>query len=308
MKSRNAGHIIDSARIAVRKLEAVGYKPILFIGKQDKTNSNRWVADIITHLLPTPVTKIFLNKMRTAYEFILTKATSTAQQLDNDIPITKQHKSPSQEQCNSSILESESLTVEQSESLTVEQSESLTVKQSESLTVEQSESIKVEQLESLTVEQPGSLTVEQSESLTVEQSESLTVEPPESLTVAQPESLTKKTETLYTLNLVSHSSPCSPNSLSPSSSTTSSVVLTSHSFSPPPSLPCSRSLQQRRKRTKTLIGSLPPSATTVSPPSFITTDLSIPQSCSPTAPFSTSQSLSQEGPYVKKGRKGCRKM
>ncbi|KAF7695697.1 hypothetical protein HF521_007420 [Silurus meridionalis] len=210
----------------------------------------------------------------------------------------------------SAILESESLTVEQSETLTVKQSESLTVEQLESLTVEQSESITVEQSESLTVEQPVSLTVEQSESLTVEQpvsltveqSESLTVEQSESLTVAQPESLTKKTETLYTLNLVSLSSPCSPNSLSPSSSTTSSAVLTSHS--PPPSLPCSRSLQQRRKRTKTLIGSLPPSATTVSPPSFITTDLSLPQSCSPTAPSSTSQSLSQEGPYVKKGRKG----
>ncbi|GAA6080015.1 uro-adherence factor A-like isoform X1, partial [Tachysurus ichikawai] len=55
--------------------------------------------------------------------------------------------------------------------------------------------------------------------------------------------------------------------------------------------------------TKTLIGSLAPSATTVSPPSFITTDLSLPQSCSPTTPSSTSQSLSQEGSYVKKGRK-----
>ncbi|KAI5095392.1 hypothetical protein C0J45_15467 [Silurus meridionalis] len=97
------------------------------------------------------------------------KATSTAQQLDNDIPIAKQHKSPSQEQCNSAILESESLTVEQSETLTVKQSESLTVEQLESLTVEQSESITVEQSESLTVEQPVSLTVEQSESLTVEQ-------------------------------------------------------------------------------------------------------------------------------------------
>ncbi|XP_052447639.1 uncharacterized protein LOC127992799 [Carassius gibelio] len=79
LKSRNAGRIIDSARIAVLKLEAVGYKPILFIGKQDKRASNKWVADIITHLHPTPVTKVFLEKMRRAYEFILTKATSTAQ-------------------------------------------------------------------------------------------------------------------------------------------------------------------------------------------------------------------------------------
>ncbi|XP_026059151.1 histone H1-II-like isoform X1 [Carassius auratus] len=74
LKSRNAGRIIDSARIAVLKLEAVGYKPILFIGKQDKRASDKWVADIITHLHPTPVTKVFLEKMRRAYEFILTKA------------------------------------------------------------------------------------------------------------------------------------------------------------------------------------------------------------------------------------------
>ncbi len=58
----------------VRKLEAVGYKPILFIGKQNKKASNKWVADIITHLHPTPVTRIFLEKMQRAYEFILTKA------------------------------------------------------------------------------------------------------------------------------------------------------------------------------------------------------------------------------------------
>ncbi|XP_026094137.1 uncharacterized protein LOC113066470 [Carassius auratus] len=58
----------------VLKLEAIGYKPILFIGKQDKSASNKWVADIITHLHPTPVTKVFLEKMRRAYEFILTKA------------------------------------------------------------------------------------------------------------------------------------------------------------------------------------------------------------------------------------------
>ncbi len=60
----------------VRKLEAVGYKPILFIGKQNKKASNKWVADIITHLHHTPVTIHFLEKMRRAYEFILTKGKS----------------------------------------------------------------------------------------------------------------------------------------------------------------------------------------------------------------------------------------
>ncbi|XP_051997375.1 uncharacterized protein LOC127654290 [Xyrauchen texanus] len=64
----------------VSKLEAVGYKPILFIGKPNKRASNKCVADIITHLHPTPVTKTLLDKMRRAYEFILTKSTSSAQQ------------------------------------------------------------------------------------------------------------------------------------------------------------------------------------------------------------------------------------
>ncbi|MEQ2242096.1 hypothetical protein ILYODFUR_032361 [Ilyodon furcidens] len=34
VKNRNVGRIIDSARIAVRELEAIGYKPILFFGKK----------------------------------------------------------------------------------------------------------------------------------------------------------------------------------------------------------------------------------------------------------------------------------
>ncbi|XP_058629963.1 uncharacterized protein LOC131539402 isoform X2 [Onychostoma macrolepis] len=213
-KSRNVGRIIDSARIAVRKLEAVGYKPILFIGKQNKKASNKWVADIITHLHPTPVTRNFLENMHRAYEFILTKATSTAQQLDSDIPTAEQHNSPRQEQCSGSILEPESLTEDLPENLT----------------------------------------------------EDL----PESLTAEQSKNLTKESET---------SSP----------------------------LPCSKSLQQRKKRTKTSICSPAPSATSVSPPSLIPTDLSLPQSCPPPAASSISQSLSQEGPSVKKKRKGCRK-
>ncbi len=60
----------------VRKLEAVGYKPILFIGKQNKKDSNKWVADIITHLHPTPFTRHLLEKMQRAYEFLLSKGKS----------------------------------------------------------------------------------------------------------------------------------------------------------------------------------------------------------------------------------------
>ncbi len=71
----------------VRKLEAVGYKPILFIGKQNKKASNKWVADIITHLHATPVTIIFLEKIRRAYEFILTKSRLTLCDFGHDLVV-----------------------------------------------------------------------------------------------------------------------------------------------------------------------------------------------------------------------------
>ncbi|XP_026098103.1 E3 ubiquitin-protein ligase RNF12-B-like isoform X2 [Carassius auratus] len=212
---------------------------------------------------------MFLEKMQRAYEFILTKSTSTAQQPDSDIPTAEQHNSPSEEQCNGSILEPESLAVEQPEP--------------ESLAVEQPEP------ESLAVEQP------EPESLAVEQPE------PESLAVEQPMKPTKESETLFILNLVPLSSQYSSTSLSPPSSTTFPAGLPSESSPPPPPLPCSKLLRQRKKRTKTTKA---PSATSVSPPSLIPTDLSFPQSCPPPAASSISQSLRQEGPCVKKRRKG----
>lgn len=56
----------------MQKLEAIGYKPILFIGKKDKV-SDKSVADVITHLDPTSTKRNFLENMQRAYEFILTK-------------------------------------------------------------------------------------------------------------------------------------------------------------------------------------------------------------------------------------------
>ncbi|KAI5106744.1 protein lifeguard 3 [Silurus meridionalis] len=204
-------------------------------------------------------------------------ATSTAQQLDNDISIAKLRKSPSQEQCNSSILESESLTMEQSESLMVEQSENLTVEQSKSLTMEQSESLTMEQSESLTVEQSENLTVEQSKSLTVEQSENLTVEQSKSLTMEQSESLAMEQSESLTVEQ-------------------SENLTVEQSKSLTVEQPVSLNVEQPESLTMEM-----PESLTVEQPER---NLSLPQSCSPTAPSSTSQSLSQEGPYVKKGKKG----
>ncbi|XP_067236613.1 uncharacterized protein DDB_G0285291-like isoform X1 [Chanodichthys erythropterus] len=300
LKSRNAGRLIDSARIAVQKLEAVGYKPILFIGKQDKRASNKWVADIITHLHHTPVTKILLEKMRRAYEFILTKATSTAQQPESvaaeqpESQATEQPESVAAEQPESQATEQpesvaaeqpESQATEQPESVAVEQPESQTMEQPESLTAEQPESIAVEQPESQTKEQPESIAMEQPESVSVEQLESLTAEQLERQTTEQPESLTKQSEPVFVLNLVPVSSSLSPTFLSPPSSATPTTVLPSLSSPPPPPL------RQRKRRLNTFTASH--STTPVSPPY--------------PSPSSISKPLSQEVPLVKNRRKGCRK-
>ncbi|XP_062858541.1 mucin-2-like [Trichomycterus rosablanca] len=70
LKNRNAARVVDSARIMVRKLEALGYMPILFLGKHGKTNC---VAEVVTCMSPQKEghLKLFLEKMTRAYEFIL---------------------------------------------------------------------------------------------------------------------------------------------------------------------------------------------------------------------------------------------
>ncbi|XP_043988735.1 uncharacterized protein LOC122840418 [Gambusia affinis] len=88
LKNRNVSRVIDSAQIAVRKLHALGYKPILFFAKEEKSSS-KWVADVMTHLESTATSNNFLQKMQRAYEFLLSvdasvpvqPHTSTEQQL-----------------------------------------------------------------------------------------------------------------------------------------------------------------------------------------------------------------------------------
>ncbi|XP_019216945.1 uncharacterized protein LOC109202860 isoform X2 [Oreochromis niloticus] len=148
LKNRNVGRIIDSARIAVRKLEAIGYKPILFIGKKDK-DSHKWVADVITHLDPTSTTRNFLEKMQRAYEFILSKE----QQVVQSKNATKEHCADKQTHIK-----------EHAEIPSEEQAETLINKQAESLAKEQPEMTTQEhQASRLLEEQPKSLSDEQTE-------------------------------------------------------------------------------------------------------------------------------------------------
>ncbi|XP_056124445.1 tyrosine-protein phosphatase non-receptor type 23-like [Rhinichthys klamathensis goyatoka] len=72
LKNRNAGRVVDSANIAVKKLSALGYVPILFFGKKDKA-SGKWVADVVTHLPPTEDNLKIVATMRMAYNFVLIK-------------------------------------------------------------------------------------------------------------------------------------------------------------------------------------------------------------------------------------------
>ncbi|XP_073687794.1 uncharacterized protein, partial [Garra rufa] len=72
-KNRNAARVVDSARIAVKKLEVLGYRPVLFISKKEK-KKGFW-AEVITSLGPFeegPLQNIF-ERMTHLYDFFLLK-------------------------------------------------------------------------------------------------------------------------------------------------------------------------------------------------------------------------------------------
>ncbi|XDV21837.1 hypothetical protein PO909_026857, partial [Leuciscus waleckii] len=71
-KNKNASRVVDSANIAVKKLSALGYVPILFFAKKDKA-SGKWAADVVTDLPPTEENLKIVASMRKAYNFILIK-------------------------------------------------------------------------------------------------------------------------------------------------------------------------------------------------------------------------------------------
>uniref|UniRef100_A0A8P4KTI3 Uncharacterized protein n=1 Tax=Dicentrarchus labrax TaxID=13489 RepID=A0A8P4KTI3_DICLA len=72
IKHRNGTRVVASAHVAVSKLAAFGYNPILFIGRKQK-RVNTVNAEMITYMCPGgdgPV-KPFLEKMSRAYEYII---------------------------------------------------------------------------------------------------------------------------------------------------------------------------------------------------------------------------------------------
>ncbi|XP_034536165.1 uncharacterized protein LOC117810436 isoform X2 [Notolabrus celidotus] len=75
LKYRNGARVVASARLMVSKLAALGYHPILLIGKKKKKKKNAVTAETITYMCPEgdgPM-KPFLETMSRAYEYILTE-------------------------------------------------------------------------------------------------------------------------------------------------------------------------------------------------------------------------------------------
>ncbi|XP_026071825.1 uncharacterized protein LOC113051877 isoform X1 [Carassius auratus] len=70
IKNKNASRVVASAQIAVQKLSALGYMPILFISQRHK-GTGKLMADVVTHLPPTQNNTRFLTSMKRAYDFMI---------------------------------------------------------------------------------------------------------------------------------------------------------------------------------------------------------------------------------------------
>ncbi|KAF7707213.1 mediator of RNA polymerase II transcription subunit 15-like [Silurus meridionalis] len=69
-KNRNASRVVSSAQVAVQKLAALGYMPILFMGRKKK---NLLIADINSGIPLNEDTRPFVDAMKKAYEYLLKK-------------------------------------------------------------------------------------------------------------------------------------------------------------------------------------------------------------------------------------------
>ncbi|CAM4492417.1 unnamed protein product [Leuciscus chuanchicus] len=70
IKNKNASRVVASAQIAVQKLSALGYMPILFISQRHK-GTGKLMADVVSHLPPTQNNTRFLTSMKRAYDFVI---------------------------------------------------------------------------------------------------------------------------------------------------------------------------------------------------------------------------------------------
>ncbi|XP_058628356.1 uncharacterized protein LOC131538500 [Onychostoma macrolepis] len=95
IKNKNASRVVASAQIAVQKLSALGYMPILFISQRHK-GTGKLVADVVTHLPPTQANTGFLTSMKKAYNFII--KVYDVPQPQRDQHLTRDQPQPQQDQ------------------------------------------------------------------------------------------------------------------------------------------------------------------------------------------------------------------
>ncbi|XP_046700896.1 mediator of RNA polymerase II transcription subunit 15-like [Silurus meridionalis] len=69
-KNRNASRVVSSAQVAVQKLAALGYMPILIMGRKKK---NSLIADINSGIPLNKDTRPFVDATKKAYEYLLKK-------------------------------------------------------------------------------------------------------------------------------------------------------------------------------------------------------------------------------------------
>ncbi|XP_039641284.1 putative cyclin-dependent serine/threonine-protein kinase DDB_G0272797/DDB_G0274007 [Perca fluviatilis] len=187
LKNRNAGRVVDSAYIAVKKLSSLGYVPILFFARKDKA-SGKWVADVVTHLPPTEDNLKIVATMRKAYHFLLIKegnSTTTLPESQHQAQPESQHQAQPESQHQA---QPESQHQAQPESQLHAQPESQLHAQPESQHQAQPESQHQAQPESQHQAQPESQHQAQPESQHQAQPESQLQAQPESQLQAQPES------------------------------------------------------------------------------------------------------------------------
>ncbi|XP_077094628.1 uncharacterized protein LOC143746582 isoform X3 [Siphateles boraxobius] len=251
-KHRNAARVVDSARIAVKKLEVLGYKPILFISKERKKG---FVAEVITSMGPFAVGphQTIFKRMTSLYECFI----KNYQRIQN-------HTSTAETVCQH---QTSSLPPPSSSSFPPPSSSSIPPPSSPSIPPPSSSSIPPPS--SSSIPPPSSPSIPPPSSSSIPPPSSSSIPPPSSSSIPPPSSSSIPPPSSPSIP------PPSSSSLPPSSS---SIPPPSSSSIPPPS---SSSLPPSSSSIP------PPSSSSIPPPS----SSSLPPSLSSLPPSSSSSSF-----------------
>ncbi|XP_048010606.1 proteoglycan 4-like isoform X2 [Megalobrama amblycephala] len=186
LKNRNAGRVVDSAHIAVKKLSALGYVPILFFGKKDKA-SGKWVADVVTHLPPTEDNLKIVATMRKAYNFVLIKEGNSTTTLPEPQPQAQTEPQPQAQ----TEPQPQAQTEPQPQAQTEPQPQAQTEPQPQAQTEPQPQAQTEPQPQAQTEPQPQAQTEPQPQAQTEPQPQAQTEPQPQAQTEPQPQAQTE---------------------------------------------------------------------------------------------------------------------